>query len=87
MGQFNERDLDELLCALRDGSEYESSSSGGRYATKCSYRDGIYYVERFGEGLVDTYRFDDAAMRSFILRGGDDEVWLRMLVARREQSR
>jgi hypothetical protein len=82
---FDDRDLDDILAALRDGADYESSSSGGRYATKASYRDGAYRVERFEEGVVDEYRFDAAGMRAFILRCGDDDDWLRVLVDRRRR--
>jgi hypothetical protein len=76
-------DLDLILDALREGEVFESSSSGGKYRTTAAYRDGTFCVARFEEGIVDTYRYDDAQMRAFIARDHDDPAWLRILVARR----
>jgi len=85
---FSPVDLDDLLTALRGGVVVRTSSSGGRYATTCSYGDGAFRVEHFDEGLVDTYRYEAEEMRAFIARSGDDDVWLRVLIDhRRERDR
>ena len=76
---FSPIDLDDILEALRGGVVVRTSSSGGRYATTCSYRDGAFHVERFDEGTVDTYQHDAEEMRAFIARSGDDDHWLRVL--------
>jgi len=76
---LSEKDIGEILEALREGDVYRDSSSGGRYATTCSFHDGAFFVERFEEGLTDTYRMNDAEMRAFVARSEDD-VWLRMLI-------
>lgn len=75
----HEADLKLIVDALRRGEVYHSESSGGRYATTVTFRDGAFFVERFEEGVVDTYRYDEVEIRAFIARDPDD-AWIRMLV-------
>lgn len=83
---FSDDDLELILRALREGAVYRSSSSGGRYATTVTFRDGAFSVDRFEEGATFTARFTDAEMRAFILRDPDD-TWLRILVDARAAAR
>ncbi len=71
---FAPADLDELLDALREGAVVKTTQYGGRYATTCSFRDGAFHVERFDEGLTETFRYDADAMRELIARADDRHV-------------